>query len=101
MGVMVSGMVAAMRSVMVTFLVLLSAIYVLGLCFRQVTFDTELGTLYFPTVSMSMSRILIDGLFPDLRGIVDEISSQSMLCAFFFVFCALTITLTVMNLLIG
>merc|ERR1719327_172440 len=48
--ILIKGMFAASRSVCVTLFLLIVSVYVFAIIFRQMTMNTVLGDLYFPSV---------------------------------------------------
>jgi len=102
--ILIKGMVAAMRSVFFTLLLLLIIIYVFAIAFRQLLDGTNVGKNYFNSIFKSMHTLLIDGTLLDGTGSVvralDAESAGFIYVLLFYLFILLA-ALTVMNMLIG
>lgn len=105
--ILIKGMVAAIRSVFFTLLLLVVLLYIFGILFKQLSMSTQTGDSYFSTVPRSMNQLIIHGVFFDnfgdlVESIVEEESTGTavvlLTCFYLFVLLA---TLTVMNMLIG
>eukprot|EP00427_Karlodinium_veneficum_P004033 CAMPEP_0169154616 /NCGR_PEP_ID=MMETSP1015-20121227/52837_1 /TAXON_ID=342587 /ORGANISM="Karlodinium micrum, Strain CCMP2283" /LENGTH=632 /DNA_ID=CAMNT_0009224879 /DNA_START=55 /DNA_END=1948 /DNA_ORIENTATION=- len=95
--ILIKGMVAAMRSVFFTMLLLALLDYVFAILFTQLTAETVVGDIYFYSVPKSMHTLLLDGTLLDNVGTVVRAARFS---AIFYIFVLLA-ALTVMNMLIG
>merc|ERR1719210_428587 len=97
------SMVAAIRSLVFTFVLLGVMLYIFGITFRQlVGTGTPLAEGYFSSLPTAMYSLLIHGTFLDSLGdVAGAISSQSFVLAIvFWIFVALS-ALTLLNQLIG
>jgi len=105
--ILIKGMVAAMRSVFFTLVLLVALLYIFGILFKQLSIGTNTGDTYFSTVPRSMNQLIVHGIFFDDFGnlvgsIVDEDqTATAVFLLFFFYLFVLLATLTVMNTLIG
>eukprot|EP00929_Paragymnodinium_shiwhaense_P053376 TRINITY_DN26706_c0_g5_i1.p1 TRINITY_DN26706_c0_g5~~TRINITY_DN26706_c0_g5_i1.p1 ORF type:complete len:661 (-),score=212.09 TRINITY_DN26706_c0_g5_i1:72-2054(-) len=103
--ILIKGMVAAVRSVFFTLLLLVILTYVFAVFFRQTTQDTELESEYFPTVVISMHNLLLYGVLLDdvgscVRAIAKVDSGVYALLISWYVYVLLA-SATIMNMLIG
>eukprot|EP00448_Togula_jolla_P033853 CAMPEP_0170620520 /NCGR_PEP_ID=MMETSP0224-20130122/28103_1 /TAXON_ID=285029 /ORGANISM="Togula jolla, Strain CCCM 725" /LENGTH=322 /DNA_ID=CAMNT_0010946701 /DNA_START=275 /DNA_END=1240 /DNA_ORIENTATION=- len=95
------GLMAGIRSVVITLSLLLMITYVFAIVFRQLTDETELGSIHFPSIPGSCYSLLIEGMMPDNAAMMGELGDDSWVLGtvfFFFIFLA---ALTIMNMLIG
>jgi voltage-gated sodium channel len=101
--VLIKGMLAASRSVLVTMLLLVFLLCVFGLvCRTQAKSDTYLEDLYFGSVGQSMWTLFLHGTLLDSVSVPMNILKERNvgMCIIFTVFVFLS-NLTVMNMLIG
>mmetsp|Transcript_115159 Transcript_115159/g.365923 ORF Transcript_115159/g.365923 Transcript_115159/m.365923 type:complete len:605 (+) Transcript_115159:152-1966(+) len=100
--VMIKGIAAATRSVMVTLTLLGLIVYVFGVTLRQMLNDTDAGEQYFSTVANSMLSLIFYGIIMDNTSVVVlEIGQVSPIsAALIFVFILLA-SFTVLNMLVG
>jgi ribosomal protein L40E len=100
--ILVKGIVAAGRSVMVTLGLLAIILYVFGVAFAQLCEDTEVGKAYFDGVFGSMYTLATAGTLMDGPTVVASALAQTSYfhSSLFFVFLLIS-SLTVMNMLIG
>eukprot|EP00929_Paragymnodinium_shiwhaense_P108048 TRINITY_DN7437_c1_g1_i1.p1 TRINITY_DN7437_c1_g1~~TRINITY_DN7437_c1_g1_i1.p1 ORF type:complete len:598 (+),score=184.32 TRINITY_DN7437_c1_g1_i1:87-1880(+) len=102
--ILIKGMVAAVRSVFFTLLLLVLLVYVFGIYFRQMTRGFKVGELYFDSISGSMHALLTYGVFCDsVTGIVADFEAETNayhLLLPYYLFMLLG-SFTVMNMLIG
>merc|ERR1719502_2546149 len=61
MVMLIKGMVAAMRAVFFTLILLIAIIYVFGIAFRRLTDESKLGEEYFSSVPVAMNTLLLKG----------------------------------------
>lgn len=103
LAILLKGIAAALRSVMVTMLLLVCLLYVFGVTFRaQSKSHPELEALYFGSVPQSMYVLLLHGTMLDsLSSIVNELKEESIWLACLFGLFVFMSNLTVMNMLIG
>eukprot|EP00927_Polykrikos_kofoidii_P025042 TRINITY_DN22583_c0_g1_i2.p1 TRINITY_DN22583_c0_g1~~TRINITY_DN22583_c0_g1_i2.p1 ORF type:complete len:804 (+),score=113.45 TRINITY_DN22583_c0_g1_i2:93-2504(+) len=101
--ILIKGMAHAMRSVFFTLLLLAIIIYVFAIAFRQLTSDTHLEEVLFPSIGVTMHLLLLDGTLMDSTGTVVQhmLLEESYFCLFLFYLFILLAALTVMNMLIG
>jgi len=101
--ILIKGMVASMRSVFTTLLLLVLFLYVFGIAFAQLTSGTKPGRELFSDVSTSMYTLLLYGVLSlDFVGdVASSLADVSFLLAVLFFVFVLLAALTVMNMLIG
>jgi len=100
--ILIKGMVAACRSVVLTLSLLVVVIYIFAILFTQITFGTDVGSNYFSSVSNSMYTLLVYGTFLDNVGkILTHLGDESYLFAGVFILFVLLAAMTLMNMLIG
>jgi len=101
--ILVKSMVAAIRSLVFTFCLLVVMLYIFGITFRQLTGANQvLSQTYFSSLPHTMYTLLMHGTFLDsLSTVVQAIAEQSSLCALIFWIFVVLSSLTVMNMLIG
>jgi hypothetical protein len=99
--ILVKGMAGAARSVFFTLLLLGSIIYVFAIAFRQLSKDTEIGEVYFSTVLISCSTLLLEGTLPDLADFTYKLADADIGFGFLFLLFVLFATLMLMNMLVG
>lgn len=101
--ILIKGMVAAMRSVFFTLLLLAIVVYVFGIMFCQLLVDAQLDEgIHFETVPLSMHTLLIDGaLLDNIGGVVRALGDQSIVYGLLFYIFVLIASATLLNMLIG
>jgi len=103
--ILIKGMLAAVRSVSVTLVLLGLLIYVFAVYFRQMATQYEaLADSYFSSMAASMHSLMIHGVMLDaLTDIVADMEAEpdAYHLLFAFYFFMLLGSLTVMNMLIG
>mmetsp|Transcript_26932 Transcript_26932/g.80254 ORF Transcript_26932/g.80254 Transcript_26932/m.80254 type:complete len:549 (-) Transcript_26932:83-1729(-) len=98
---MVAGIVAGIRSMLITAVILVVVTYAFAVCLRQLGMSTAWGQEHFTTVPNSVYTLLIVSLLPDNAPLMDEISQETWYCGvIYFIFLLLT-AVTIMNMLIG
>mmetsp|Transcript_69349 Transcript_69349/g.203558 ORF Transcript_69349/g.203558 Transcript_69349/m.203558 type:complete len:617 (-) Transcript_69349:194-2044(-) len=101
--VMMKGIAAATRSVMVCASMLVTILYVFGVTFRQLTIDDEvLGPAYFSSVTASMNTLIGYGIF--MEGIPDllvELSESSYIYYVMMLLFAVMASWLILNMLVG
>jgi voltage-gated sodium channel len=99
--VIITGIKVASRAVFVTMVLLCFVIYIFAIVFTQMTGDSDLGEEFFGNVPASMWTLFIQGNFPDLGSICEEIGkSHAYLMIIFFMFVLLS-AVTLLNMLVG
>lgn len=101
--ILIKGMLAAVRSVCFTLLLLCILMYAFGIAFRQLAVDTPAGTDYFGTLLDSMHTLILKGTLLDGPSVVTSAFVEDgtwYLLALFYLYVLLS-SLTVMNTLIG
>eukprot|EP00434_Breviolum_minutum_P011088 symbB.v1.2.009783.t1/scaffold574.1/size185248/8 len=99
--IIMKGINLATRSVLVFFLFWAMVVYVFALILRQVTEGYGVGGQYFSNVPQSVNNLLLYGIIPDQRDLVDAASTVGawmwplIVCFFFFV------SITIMYMLVG
>jgi len=99
--VLIKGIKAASRSVVVFFLLWFLIIYVFAVVFRQMTSGNDVGAKYFESVPAAMQSLLLDGILPGYADYVNELTEED---ALLFPISMIFITLaavTIMYMLIG
>merc|ERR1719359_1429623 len=91
--VLIKGMVAAIRSVLLTLLLLFLILYVFAILFRQLTVDSDIGEDKFPNIMKAMQTLVLDGILydgpGDLMAAWEEQSMYLLIVAYYlFVLCA-------------
>lgn len=99
--IMVRGMVAALRSVAMTLLLLGIIIYIFAICFRSLTDGTELGESLFRNIPQTWVSLLLNGAIPDHGPFVFEMADHNVGLAAISLFFVFVASLTVLNLLVG
>lgn len=101
--ILVKGMVAAVRSVFFTLVLLLLLVYVFAILYRQLTRDDNVGKERFPNLAIAATTLVMDGMFFDNPRDLAEalLDDKNYLGLFAFYLFVLLATLTVMNMLIG
>eukprot|EP00928_Gymnodinium_smaydae_P096095 TRINITY_DN8416_c0_g2_i1.p1 TRINITY_DN8416_c0_g2~~TRINITY_DN8416_c0_g2_i1.p1 ORF type:complete len:759 (+),score=81.46 TRINITY_DN8416_c0_g2_i1:53-2329(+) len=100
--ILVKGMAAATRTVLLTLFMVFVATYVFAIVLAQLSADTTSGTKYFSSVPHAMYSLMIYGTLVDSVGIIlnDLCEDSYMLTTTMLVFILLS-AMTLMNLLIG
>jgi len=100
--ILIKGMIAAMRSVFFTFVLLVLLIYVFAIALVQLTVGTPAGETYFTTVPGSMNVLLLQGTFLDGLGtIARDLEQENLIFLLIFYVFMLFSALLLMNMLIG
>merc|ERR1719265_1702587 len=86
--VLIKGMIAAIRSVFFTLLLLVLLLYVFSILFRQMTVDAVIGKLKFPTIMSSIHTLVLDGILfdgpGDLMALMEEENLYILIVAYYF-----------------
>ncbi|CAE8604197.1 unnamed protein product, partial [Polarella glacialis] len=100
--ILIKGMVAAIRSVLFTLLLLMIVLYVFGIAFVSMLADAPSRDIGFHTVPEAMHTLLLRGTLMDGIGeVVYELGADSIAYVVVFYIFVLVSALTVMNMLIG
>jgi len=100
--ILIKGIVAAMRSVLITLFLLFILMYVFGIAFTQLMAGKPEVELLFGTVVRSMHTLLLNGTLLDGVGdVVKALGNESWIFVVVFYIFVLLSALTVMNMLIG
>jgi hypothetical protein len=99
--ILLKGIGAAMRSVMVFFTLWLIIIYVYAVVFRQMTEGDEVGLEFFKSVPAAMNTLLLDGILPETSHFVNELASEDPVLWPVIISFILLAALTLMYMLIG
>eukprot|EP00931_Biecheleriopsis_adriatica_P059528 TRINITY_DN35625_c0_g1_i1.p1 TRINITY_DN35625_c0_g1~~TRINITY_DN35625_c0_g1_i1.p1 ORF type:complete len:658 (+),score=109.51 TRINITY_DN35625_c0_g1_i1:59-2032(+) len=100
--ILLKGMLAATRSVLLTLGLVLIVVYIFAIGFRQLTAGTQMGATYFETVPLSMRTLLVYGTFLDDVGtLIRDVGRESTIAAGAILLYILLATITLMNMLIG
>ncbi|CAL1141465.1 unnamed protein product [Cladocopium goreaui] len=99
--IIMKGIKYASRSVLVFFLFWSMVVYVFALILRQVTVGYGVGTQYFSNVPQAVNNLLLYGIIPSQRDLVDATSTVGAwmwpVIVFFFFF----VSITIMYMLVG
>lgn len=98
---MTHGMVAAVRSVALTLILLLVITYVFAIAFKSFTEGTTLHADYFNTVPKACLSLLLHGALPDHASFFDEVFAIDGALGMLVLVFIFTASLTVLNLLVG
>jgi len=96
--ILLKGVKAASRSVLVFFSLWLIIIYVYALIFRQLA---QGETAYFQTVPDAMNTLLLEGILPDYAKMVNAVATEHIVFWPLMVTFILLAVLTLMNMLVG
>jgi len=101
--VLLRGLIAASRSVLCTFMLLIILIYVCAIALVQLRGAEELNMTenYFNDVPSTVIMLLIVTVLPDLQEMVYTIGENSLLLAVAMVVVVMTGALVVLNMLVG
>jgi len=98
---MVAGMLGGVRSVMLTYVILVVVTYTFAVFLRQLGISRGWGEEHFGTVPRSFYTLLFVSLFPDNAFLMDQILEDSKFGAALYYFFLLLTAVTIMNMLIG
>eukprot|EP00928_Gymnodinium_smaydae_P014680 TRINITY_DN15402_c0_g5_i1.p1 TRINITY_DN15402_c0_g5~~TRINITY_DN15402_c0_g5_i1.p1 ORF type:complete len:827 (-),score=164.62 TRINITY_DN15402_c0_g5_i1:442-2922(-) len=100
--VLLRALVAGMRAVFFTVVLMVAFSYIFAIFLKQLTDDTaSIQDSYFSTVPIGMKNLLVMAAFPDLGDMIDEIASESVLACIIFFLSVLITALAMLNMLIG
>lgn len=100
--IMVKGLLAAMKSVIITMGMQLSIIYVFGIAMKQVAGGTQAGERYFGSVFLSMYSLAMHATLLDSPSkVLNDLGQESFPSAALFFFVILLSSLLLLNMLIG
>lgn len=100
--ILIKGMAVAMRSVFFTLCLLMVIIYIFGIAFAQLTYNTGVGDQYFSNVPDAMNSLLLYGtLLEDTPDVVNACGDEHFGLRALFLLFILLASLTVMNMLVG
>lgn len=100
--ILVKGIAAATRGVVITLFVLTVLLYVAAVGFRQMTQGSDVGDEWFTSVPASMHTLLLHGTFQDdITGIARDLQDKAPLLLIPFYMYGLLSAITLMNMLIG
>jgi len=99
--IMISGMVAATRSVLVTFCLLCCIVYVCAIGFKTATLGTEIGDKHFRSVPEAMLSLFLRGTLPDQSDFVYLLSDDNWVLGVLMLIFILVTALTGLNMLVG
>eukprot|EP00931_Biecheleriopsis_adriatica_P120294 TRINITY_DN95408_c0_g1_i1.p1 TRINITY_DN95408_c0_g1~~TRINITY_DN95408_c0_g1_i1.p1 ORF type:complete len:657 (+),score=118.65 TRINITY_DN95408_c0_g1_i1:91-2061(+) len=97
--IMVKGMLAAARSVFMTFAMTLLIVYVFGIAMKQATKGTEAGELYFSSVGHSMASLLLHATLLDGPSLI--LAQLNTFASVIFCLVVGISSLLLLNMLIG
>eukprot|EP00929_Paragymnodinium_shiwhaense_P054688 TRINITY_DN27415_c0_g1_i1.p1 TRINITY_DN27415_c0_g1~~TRINITY_DN27415_c0_g1_i1.p1 ORF type:complete len:732 (+),score=158.64 TRINITY_DN27415_c0_g1_i1:134-2329(+) len=102
LSILIKGLLAAMRSVLFTLMLLCLLIYVTAVAFRQLLGDTAAGIKFFPTMEDAMHTLLLEGCFMnDLAPLVKALQAEGVVFVFLFYSFLMLAAMTMLNMLIG
>eukprot|EP00928_Gymnodinium_smaydae_P030038 TRINITY_DN22446_c0_g1_i1.p1 TRINITY_DN22446_c0_g1~~TRINITY_DN22446_c0_g1_i1.p1 ORF type:complete len:599 (+),score=73.29 TRINITY_DN22446_c0_g1_i1:88-1884(+) len=100
--IMVKGMLAATRSVLLTIGLLVAVLYACGIALKQVTSGTEAGSTDFATVSMSMYTLVLHATLLDSPSrVLESIGFDNVMGIVLFFFAIFSSALLLLNMLVG
>lgn len=100
--ILIKGMAAATRSVLLTLSLMTVILYVFAIAFTQLAAKTALGENYFANIPLSMRNLLTYGTFYDNIGVIwQDLANEGAVYWILFLAYILLASLTVMNMLIG
>lgn len=100
--ILVKGLGVASRSVFFTLCMLGLLIYVYGIAFKHLCKDTNVGSVYFQTLSQSMFTLFYSGCFFDgISMLAEMMFAESFIFGILLMSFLLLAPLTVMNMLVG
>lgn len=102
LAILIKGMVAAMRSVVLVLGLLMAITFVFAIVMTEYTANMDVGRQYFSTVALSTYTLVVYGTFLDsLSMCTDALKAETSVgLAIFFLYVMLA-QLTVLNVLIG
>eukprot|EP00928_Gymnodinium_smaydae_P096096 TRINITY_DN8416_c0_g2_i2.p1 TRINITY_DN8416_c0_g2~~TRINITY_DN8416_c0_g2_i2.p1 ORF type:complete len:579 (+),score=75.29 TRINITY_DN8416_c0_g2_i2:22-1737(+) len=100
--ILVKGMAAATRTVLLTLFLVFVATYVFAIVLAQISVDTTSGSKYFSSVPHAMYSLMIYGTLVDNVGVMlGELCQESYILTGIMLVFVLLSAMTLMNLLIG
>lgn len=99
--ILIRGIAVAARSVFVTLLLMFVIIYGFTIACMQLTKNSDMRQTHFPSVGQTMMNLLLRGVLPDQRELVEDLSAEDPLLGALALLFILVASLTVMNMLIG
>jgi hypothetical protein len=99
--VLLKGIKAAVRSVMVFFGLWIIMIYIYAVVFKQISADRDIGERYFHSIPAAMNTLLLRGILPDFADLMDDVSEDMPFLWPILLSFILLASLTMMNMLIG
>lgn len=99
--VIMKALVFCARSMTVFFALWLGVIYLFAVILRQVSTDTEIGHLYFPSVPDSMKTLLFDSLLADYAPILHKTFDGNAAVGLLVLFFVLLASICIMYMLMG
>lgn len=102
LSILVKGLLAAVRSVFLTFGLAIIVTYIFAIGFTELMSDSDVGSQFFPDVQTSMMTLMTFGLFLDNVGmLVSQLAADSTIGLVAFLLFAFLTTFTLMNMMIG
>eukprot|EP00928_Gymnodinium_smaydae_P004128 TRINITY_DN11436_c0_g1_i1.p1 TRINITY_DN11436_c0_g1~~TRINITY_DN11436_c0_g1_i1.p1 ORF type:complete len:955 (-),score=190.19 TRINITY_DN11436_c0_g1_i1:86-2530(-) len=100
--VLLKALVAGVRAVFFTLVLLVAFAYIFAIILKQLTEDTQsIQEAHFSTVPVGMKNLLVYAAFPDIGDLFTEIASESVLSCIIFLTSVLITSLAMLNMLIG
>jgi hypothetical protein len=99
--VLIKGIKAASRSVVIFFLLWFIIIYVFAVMFKQLTYDHEIGKQYFDSVPAAMNTLLLYGILPNHTQLVNDLTGANPWLFPVIMFFIGLAAITVMYMLVG
>jgi len=99
--ILIKGIRAASRSVIVFFLLWTMIIYIFAIVFKQITDGNAVGDKYFDSVPDAMNTLLLDGILPDASPLVNGVSEENWLYWPILMVFIMLASVTVMYMLVG
>merc|ERR1712061_203147 len=99
---MVKGIFEASRTVGCTLILLTVIVYILAIALRQLSKESQMGSVYFGTVPSAMYTVFMRcGFLDSITVVLDEVSEESIICSILMAFGVMMCALVMLNMLVG
>lgn len=99
--ILVKGLIVAARSVFFTLVLLLLITYVFSIAFSQLSENTRLEPIYFPTITSAVLTLIVQCVMPDQEEFFQDVADVSWIMGMLVIIFVLVGSLIVMNMLVG
>eukprot|EP00928_Gymnodinium_smaydae_P016020 TRINITY_DN15969_c0_g1_i1.p1 TRINITY_DN15969_c0_g1~~TRINITY_DN15969_c0_g1_i1.p1 ORF type:complete len:886 (+),score=188.62 TRINITY_DN15969_c0_g1_i1:147-2804(+) len=100
--VLLKALVAGIRAVFFTLVLMVAFAYIFAIVLKQLTEDTSsVQDDFFSTVPSGMKVLLISAIFPDVGDAIDAIAGESYIACILFVMSVCITALAMLNMLVG